>query len=226
MREPSVTSWSEDSQQLHFPSEDLVLLRKRSERGSSCVRTGVDSVSVLLTNNNNSFNRQNNKRERDYQKEQLSVRGTSSKLFSKRFLTFLPRQISEESRIRTSSHFNCGFPPTDKCAREEKKNYWWDNTGSINLFNSTLFCETFKGFPEVRRREISSTLNKSDRRRDSQFYRIPKLLEQAFQPEVCKSYTYKCSVRTSQNVLSPQTVTISLQEKTCRQESSKKYPGQ
>lgn len=229
MKEPSVASLSaENSQQLHSQSDtlsDLVLLRKNYYNYNS------NSETLHLNYNSGSSNNtagteivhQIGKQQRQ-QKEELSVRGTSSKLYNKRFLNFLPnldqqqpQQVNTNSSTYTTRHFNRGFVSTDKQplaggkSRIKEHNYIILDNNSH--YYSPLFFESFKGFPEVRGKGSKSENCANNQRRgshQSQFYRIPKLLEQAFQPDVHRSYSYKCAVRNTQNILSPQTVTISL----------------
>lgn len=230
MKAPSLSA--ENSQQLHSQSDrltDLVLVRKscKTNNGNSNT-TSTSGAHIIFSNHfipNIGTDGAGIAEETHQRKKQLSVRGTSSKLYNKRFLNFLPRQISQQQQVNsksTASHSNSRFVTSDKfggATKIKEENYQWDNNCLSPFDFYPLF---YKGFPEVRkaRTEISSngfsnSIGGSGSQRGFQFYRIPKLLEQAFQPEVYRSYSYKCAVRNSQNVLSPQTVGISL-PKNCK----------
>lgn len=223
MKEPSVASLSaEHSQQLHSQSDtlsDLVLLRKNYYNFNSTSETlhfNCDSGSSNNTTTGTEIVHQIGQQQHRQQKEELSVRGTSSKLYNKRFLNFLPN-LDQQVNTNSSSNNRVISIPIDKQplaggkSRIKEHNYIiWDNNSH---YYNPLFFDSFKGFPEVRGKGSKSENRANNQRRgshQSQFYRIPKLLEQAFQPDVHRSYSYKCAVRNTQNILSPQTVTISL----------------
>ncbi|CAL8147787.1 unnamed protein product [Orchesella dallaii] len=152
--------------------------------------------------------------------ELLSVHGKSSKLHNKKYLT-LP-QISVEHVNFHNNYCHCTCPSSiDKKYKCSEHSCASCKAGGIKEENnycpwySNHCCTGFKGFPEVRRRSGSrsrrgSQSQYSSSEQEQLFYRIPKLLEQAFTPEIPTQYSYKCVVRTNQNILSPQPVTISL----------------
>lgn len=192
-------------------------------------RTGTRS-NVLHHNHYHSYQNGSSESEESivpvsvYLTKGLSVHGKSSKLYNKHF-TSLP-QIGGVAHGKDCNCFvERGDNTTDSkwlhrsAISGDQFFYFGRREVDLSLLND------FTGFPEVRtnKPEVSKNRNcgrivasykhnasNSNNRNPSQLYRVPKLLEEAFQPDVQTSYSYKCSVRTNQNVLSPQTVTISL----------------
>lgn len=135
--------------------------------------------------------------------DNLSIRGTSSKLYNKHF-TSLP-QTEQVAR-----HFSCCILESnthDECDYHQSE----DKIELECPWYNSLYCplDSFKGYPEVRTKQ-TRRLSHSPNNQQQLCYRIPKLLEVAFEPDIYTSYSYKCAVRNNQNVLSPQTVNISL----------------
>jgi len=110
----------------------------------------------------------------------FAVVGNSTKLFNRRLVTPIITITSEEY--------------------EQKRKY---NTKRNSIYTSAINSSssgknTF--LSQFARKRLPSYASSSTR--------VPPLLAQAFAPELNTSYSYKCSVRTKDKVLKPQSVTL------------------